>query len=139
MDLSPDILRSSNSWNLVPPTAKKSSPFSVSQMLILPSTCSYQTRISLSLINWTSSKQVLLAGVWKDVLQRPVEVSQILTTPSKSYVVVVPSFVCRVMELISAAVRDMDPKTIIAGSVDGVLICQNLTDLSSNWQCSRYR
>ena len=80
-----------------------------------------------------------MAEVWKDVLQRPVEVSQILTTPSKSHVVVVPSFVCRVMELISAEVRDMDPKTIIAGSVDGVLICQNLTDLSSNWQCSRYR
>ena len=41
-----------------------------------------------------------------------------------------PSFVCRVMNLIGAEAREVDCRSVIAGSINEVPICQNLIDLS---------
>jgi hypothetical protein len=43
---------------------------------------------------------------------------------------VIPSFACRVMDLIGAEVRDADFGLVTAKSIDGAPICQNLTDSS---------
>ena len=43
-----------------------------------------------------------------------------------------PSFVCRVIDLIGAEARDMDCGSVIAGSANEVPICQNLIDLSKD-------
>ena len=58
--------------------------------------------------------------------------SQVLTTPSPSHEIAMPSFVCRVMDLIGAKTRDVDWRSVIAGSDDEVPICQNLIELSSD-------
>ena len=52
--------------------------------------------------------------------------------PSESLVMVIPSFVYRVMDLIGAGVRDVDFGSTTTGSIDGAPICQNLTDLSQD-------
>ena len=72
-----------------------------------------------------------LTGVWKDALQMPVEISQVLTIPSESLVIVIPSFACRVIDLISVELSDVDSGSVLTGS-DGTSICQNLTDLSAD-------
>ena len=46
--------------------------------------------------------------------------------------IVIPSSACRVMDLIGAEVRGADFGSIMAGSIDGAPICQNLTDLSTD-------
>ena len=56
--------------------------------------------------------------------------SQVLTTPSPSHEIAMPSFVCRAMDLIGAKTRDVDWRSVIAGSDDEVPICQNLIELS---------
>ena len=71
-----------------------------------------------------------MAGVWKDALQWPVERSQVLTTPSESLEIAMPSFACRVMDLIGDKVGGVDSGSLATGSVDKAPICQNLTDLS---------
>ena len=58
--------------------------------------------------------------------------SQVLTTPSTSHEIAIPSFVCRVMDLIGAEVRDVDWGSVIAGSDGEVPICQNLIELSQD-------
>ena len=50
--------------------------------------------------------------------------------PSESLVMVIPSFVCRVMDLIGAEAGDPDSGLVTIGSIDGAPICQNLTNLS---------
>jgi hypothetical protein len=72
-----------------------------------------------------------LDGVWKDALQWPVEISQILTTPLESLEIAMPSFACRVMDLIGAEARGVDSRSVTAGSPNRSAICQNLTDPSS--------
>ena len=42
----------------------------------------------------------------------------------------IPSFACRVMDLIGTEVQDPDSGLVTTGSIDGAPICQNLTDLS---------
>jgi hypothetical protein len=48
--------------------------------------------------------EIPVAGVFgrglEGSLQRPVEMSQIFTTPSESLEMIIPSFACRVMDLI---------------------------------------
>ena len=56
--------------------------------------------------------------------------SQILTTPSESLVIVMPSFACRAMLWIGAEATDIDFGSITVKSVNGVSIFQTLTDLS---------
>jgi len=73
-----------------------------------------------------------LAGVWWDALQRLVKISQILTTPSESPVIVMPSFACSVMDWIGAEVVDVNFESVTVGSVNGASICQTLTDLSKD-------
>ena len=68
----------------------------------------------------------MLAGVWKDALQRPVEMSQVLTTLSESLEIAMPSCACRVMDIIGAEARDVDFGLATMGSVGEALICQNL-------------
>ena len=58
--------------------------------------------------------------------------SQVLTTPSPSHEIAMPSFVCRAMDLIGAKTRDVDWRSVIAGCDDEVPICQNLIELSSD-------
>ena len=53
--------------------------------------------------------------------------SQVLTTPSESLEIAMPSFVCRVIDLIGAKV---DFELHATGSIEKVPICQNLTDWS---------
>ena len=65
-------------------------------------------------------------------MQHPVEISQVLTTPSPSHEKAIPSFVCRVTHFIGAKVRVVDFGSVTAGFTSEVLICQNLADLSSN-------
>ena len=60
----------------------------------------------------------------------PVEISQTLSTLSESDVKTVPSFDCRVTDLISAEGEDAGFRSIMVWSVDWAPICQNLTDLS---------
>ena len=74
---SPDILRALYIDFSSPSTTKSSFSFSTFQMVIFASIS--QTRINLPLISWLSVLSLPLAGVWKDVLQRPVEVSQVFT------------------------------------------------------------
>ena len=50
--------------------------------------------------------------------------------PSESLVMMIPSFFCKAMDLIGAEVGNVDFGLITAGSIGGVPICQNLTDLS---------
>ena len=64
-------------------------------------------------------------GVWKDALQRPVEMSRILSVPAESLEITIPSSACRLTDLVEVEESDVD-----FGSVDEVLICQNLTDRS---------
>ena len=70
-----------------------------------------------------------MAGVWNDVLQKPVERSQIFTTPSESLEIAEPLFACREMDLTGAETGGVDLKPVATGSVKA-LICQNLTELS---------
>ena len=86
--------------------------------------------INLPLVSRTSLQLEPLAGVWEDVLQRPVEISQVFTIPSESLVIVIPSSACRVMDLIGAEVDGSGSGLITAGSISGAPICQNLIDLS---------
>jgi hypothetical protein len=55
--------------------------------------------------------------------------SHILTTPAESLEIAIPSFACRLMDMIGAEVGDMDSGSVTNGSAEA-LICQNLTDLS---------
>ena len=66
-----------------------------------------------------------MAGLWKDVLQRPVNRSQIFTTPVKLLVIAILSFTCRLMDTIGveASVTDFG-----LDSADKPLIFQNATD-----------
>ena len=61
-----------------------------------------------------------------------VEISQAFITPSESYVITIPSFDCRVIDLIDTEGRDVGFGSIMGRSVDWAPICQNLTDLSSD-------
>ena len=70
-----------------------------------------------------------MAGVWNNALQRPVERSQILTTPSESVEMAIPSLAWRVMDLIGE-VEGIEFGSATSGDVDEVPICQNFTDLS---------
>ena len=70
----------------------------------------------------------MLAGVWKDALQRPVEISQVLTTPFESLEIARPSFACRVTDIIGAEARDVDFELVTTGLVGKALICQNLIE-----------
>ena len=69
-----------------------------------------------------------LAGVWKDVLHRPVEISQVFTTPSMSLDMETPPSACRLADQIEGGVLGL----AMTEPVDGVPICQNLTDLSND-------
>ena len=64
----------------------------------------------------------------------PVEISQIFAIPSKWLVITMPSFACRVMDLIGAEERGVDRCVdfglFTAGSVDWAPICQSLTESS---------
>ena len=71
-----------------------------------------------------------MAGIWNDVLQRPVKISQLFTTPFESVEMAMPSFACRLIDLIGAEAGGMEIRLVVAGSVDEEPICQNLTDLS---------
>ena len=71
-----------------------------------------------------------LAGVWKDSLQRPVEMSQIFTTPSESLEMAIPSVDCRLTDLIEAEASGVDSESAATGSVGKAPVCQNLIDLS---------
>ena len=71
-----------------------------------------------------------LAGVWNDALQRPVKISQVFATPFESVEIAIPSFACRLINLIGAKVGCMEVGLVVAGFVDEDLICQNLTDSS---------
>ena len=73
-----------------------------------------------------------MAGVWKDALQWPVERSQVLTTPSESLEIAMPSLACRVMDFIGAEVGGVDLGLLATRFVDGAPICQNLIDWSSD-------
>ena len=48
-----------------------------------------------------------IAGIWKDALQRPVEISQVFTTPFLSLEIAIPALACRLTDM-------------IGGKVDGV-------------------
>ena len=67
-----------------------------------------------------------------DSLQRPVKISQVFTTPSESIEKAKPSFACRLTALIGAEVGSKVSISGAPGFADGVLICQNLTDLSKD-------
>ena len=56
--------------------------------------------------------------------------SQVLTTPSESLVIVTPSLAYRVMDLIIVEDIDLEPVPIV--SVNGMPIYQNLIDWSSD-------
>ena len=71
-----------------------------------------------------------MAEVWKDAVQRPVEISQTFTMPPESLVIAIPYFACRVMDVIANEVVDVDFGLVATRSVDRAPICQNLTDLS---------
>ena len=58
--------------------------------------------------------------------------SQVLTTPYPSHEIAMPSLVCRAIDLIGAKTRDVDWRSVIAGSDDEVPICQNLIELSKD-------
>ena len=72
-----------------------------------------------------------MAGVWNGALQRPVERSQVFTTPSESVEMAIPSLAWRVMDLIGE-VWDVDFGSVASRDVDEVPICQNFTDLSAD-------
>ena len=65
-------------------------------------------------------------------MQRPVEIFHILTTPSESLVIVIPSFACKVMDLIEAEVTGTGSRLVMIWSTDKVQICQNLIAPSSD-------
>ena len=71
-----------------------------------------------------------LVGDWKDPLQSPVEVSQVFIVPSESLEIVIPSFACRMIDVIGAEVRGVDFGSVVTGSADRAPICQNLIDWS---------
>jgi hypothetical protein len=73
-----------------------------------------------------------LAGVWNDALQRPVERSQILITPSKSLEIAIPSLAWRVMDLIGEVWSIVEFGSVASGDVNEAPICQNFTDWSSD-------
>ena len=104
MDPSPDILRSMTLYSSGS-TTMKGSLFSVSQINMFTSL--HQTDINLPSISQVSNQSEPLDGVWRDALQMPVTMSQILTTPSESLEIVTPSCACRVIDLIGAEVGDM--------------------------------
>jgi len=70
-----------------------------------------------------------LAGVWNDVLQEPVERSQVFTTPSESLEMADPSFARSEMDLIGAGTSSVGSESAATGFVKA-LICQNLIELS---------
>jgi hypothetical protein len=82
-------------------------------------------------INWTSLRQSPLAGVWNDALQWPVERFQILTTPSESLEIAIPSLAWRVMDLIGE-LWGIGFGSVTSGDIDEALICQNFTDPSED-------
>ena len=57
--------------------------------------------------------------------------SQVFTTPSESHVMTIPSFACKVIDLMLCEVGSVDSGSVITGS-DGVPVCQNLIDWSSD-------
>ena len=73
-----------------------------------------------------------MAGVWKEVLQWPVKISQVLTTPALSLEVAIPSATCRLTDLIETGASSVDSESGVAGSADEEPVCQNLTDLSKD-------
>ena len=75
-----------------------------------------------------SPKLRSVAGVWKDVLQRPVEISQLLTTPAESHERAIPSFVCSLTDVIGAEASNVGSEPVAAGSISEVPNCQSLTD-----------
>jgi len=99
LDPSPDILRLV-SWRLnVAFTVWRCSPFPISQIQISSSV--HQAKISdLLLINRASLGVEPWAEVWKDALQWPVKISQVLTTPPISLEIAMPSMVCRLISVI---------------------------------------
>ena len=70
-----------------------------------------------------------IAGVEKDALQRPVERSQVLTTPASSTKIATLSFACKLMVMGGDEVFD-GFLLVATGSVGMGPICQNLIDLS---------
>ena len=68
-----------------------------------------------------------VTGEWKDSLQQPVEMSQILTTLASSKVITIPSFACMITDLIGAEVG-VGSELVAAGFVDEALISQNWID-----------
>ena len=93
-------------------------------MCIFPSL--YQTSIRLLLISRASARVKSSAGVWNNPLQRPDEMSQVLTTPAESHETMMPSSVCREMDLIEAKASGVDSKFVVTWSADATSICQNL-------------
>ena len=65
-------------------------------------------------------------------MQKPVKISQVLTTPAESLEITIPSFVCRVTDLIEADASGTSSELVVTGSVSGALICQKLIDPSSD-------
>ena len=73
----------------------------------------------------------LVAGVWKDVFQRPVKRSQISTTPFELLVIIIPSLVCKLTDIIGTVANVMDFGLVGVGLAGKPPIFQNLTDLVS--------
>lgn len=81
-------------------------------------------------MNRTSFQTEYLAEVWKDSLQQPVMMSQVLITPAESLETTMPSFVCRLTDKIRSEVSCVDSESVATGFVDEALICQNLIAIS---------
>ena len=73
-----------------------------------------------------------LAGVLKEVLQRPVETSHTLTIPAESLEIAIPSLACILIDSIDAELVGMGVGSIATWSTNKVSISQNLTVLSSD-------
>ena len=73
-----------------------------------------------------------MAGVWKEVLQWPVKISQIFTTPAESLEIAIPSATCRLIDKIETGASGVDSESGVAGSADEEPVCQNLTELSQD-------
>ena len=129
MDPSPDILRLVSQLLNGVSSFWSSSPFAVSQMLISPSV--HQTKINLPLINHVALGLESLAGVRKDALQRPVAISQDLTSPAESLDTAIPP-PSRLTDMIEAEVGGVDSRLAVTGSVGMGPISQNLINPSSD-------
>jgi len=58
--------------------------------------------------------------------------SQVFTTPAESLEIAIPLFTCRPTDLIEAKTGGVGTKSVVTGSADEVLICQNLIDPSQD-------